>query len=219
MRKKDKVSVIINILIFIFVTIATIFMFTGFKFMHGIEPVLESTKLGMLKFFTVQSNMFMGLVALLFALKKILKQKITRLDHILNLMSTTAVSLTFVVVFAYLGPISKGGISSMLQNSNLFFHLIVPVLSIINYILFEKVDKMTFKDSIYGIVPALLYSVYYITNIIIHMENGKVSPIYDWYWFIQNGVWTAFIVGPLLILITYIITLILLKLNKKFSIK
>lgn len=219
MNKKDKISVIINILIFIFVTIATIFMFTGFKFMHGIEPVLESTKLGMLKFFTVQSNMFMGLVALLFALKKILKQKITRLDYILNLMSTTAVSLTFVVVFAYLGPISKGGISSMLQNSNLFFHLIVPVLSIINYIFFEKVDKMTFKDSIFGVVPALLYSVYYITNIIIHIENGKVSPIYDWYWFIQNGLWTAFIVGPLLILITYIITLILLKLNQKLSIK
>ena len=47
------------------------------------------------------------------------------------------------------------------------------------------------------------------------MENGKVSPVYDWYWFVQNGVWTAIIVVPLMFLITYLITLILWKINKK----
>ena len=47
------------------------------------------------------------------------------------------------------------------------------------------------------------------------MENGKVSPIYDWYLFEQNGVWTGFIVGPIILLITYVISLILWKMNKK----
>ena len=52
-------------------------MFTGFKFMYGYEPILETTKIGMLKFFTVQSNLFMGIVSLLFAIKevKLLKEK------------------------------------------------------------------------------------------------------------------------------------------------
>jgi len=215
MKNKKKISIILNGIIFILTIIASIIMFTGFKFMHGMEPVLESTKLGMLRFFTVQSNIFMGLVALLFLLKTITKQEITKIDYILNLASTTAVTLTFVVVFLYLGPIAKGGLSSMLQNSNLFFHLIIPVLSIINFTIFESTKKIKFKDTIIGIAPALLYSAYYVTNVLIHMENGKVSPIYDWYWFVQNGVWTAIIVGPFMLLVTYLIVLVLWKVNKK----
>ena len=42
---------------------------------------------------------------------------------------------------AYLGPISDGGITSLLMNSNLFFHFLIPIISILNFILFEKTDK------------------------------------------------------------------------------
>ena len=115
MNKNNKISKIINIMIFILTLIASIIMFTGFKFMHGIEPVLESTKIGMLRFFTVESNIFMGIIALLFVLKK----ELTKTDYILKLMSTSAVTLTFIVVFTYLGFVTKGGIVSLLQNSNL----------------------------------------------------------------------------------------------------
>ena len=212
MNKNNKISKIINIMIFILTLIASIIMFTGFKFMHGIEPVLESTKIGMLRFFTVESNIFMGIIALLFVLKK----ELTKTDYILKLMSTSAVTLTFIVVFTYLGFVTKGGIVSLLQNSNLFFHLIIPVLSIINFIFFENTDKLkSLKNSFYGIVPAFIYSIFYISNIIFHMENGKVSPVYDWYWFVQNGVWTSVIVVPIIFTLTYIISLVLWKLNKK----
>jgi hypothetical protein len=133
----------------------------------------------------------------------------------LKLMATTAVSLTFIIVFTYLGPISKDGIISLLQNSNIFFHLVIPVLSIITFTLFERTNKLKFKDSLYGIIPTIIYAVLYLTNILIHMENGKVSPVYDWYWFVQNGVKTAIIVAPMIIIISYIISLILWKLNRK----
>ena len=103
----------------------------------------------------------------------------------------------------------------MLQNSNLFLHLIIPVLSIITFIFFEKTNKFKTKDALFGIIPTLLYEVYYLINIIVHMENGKVSTIYDWYWFLQNGVWTAIVVGPFMIIISYLISLILYKLNKR----
>ena len=135
--------------------------------------------------------------------------------YILKLMGTTSVALTFFVVFAYLGIIAEGGYYSMIMNSNLFFHLIIPVLSIITFIFFEKNNKLKIKDSLYGIIPMLLYSIYYITNALIHMENGKVSPKYDWYWFVQNGFWTIIIVFPLMLLITYLISLLLWKLNKE----
>ena len=216
--KKVKVSLILNLTIVIFVILASIIMFTGFKFMEG-EHILESTKIGMFRFFTVDSNIFMGIIALVFAVYeiKLLKGKITDIPlkiYILKLMATVGVGLTFLTVFGYLGPISKGGIPSMIKNSNLFFHLLIPVLSMLNFVLFERTNKLKFRYTFYGVIPALIYSIYYLANVLIHMENGRVSPIYDWYWFVQGGLWQIIIVMPMMLAITYIISFVLWRLNK-----
>lgn len=218
--KKLKISLILNIIIFILTVIATIMMFTGFKFMKGMETVLEATGFSLLKFFTVESNLFVGIISLIFSIKeiKIIKgneKELSTKMYLLKYMSTSSVSLTFFIVFFYLGPISKGGIISMLRNSNLFFHLIIPVLSIISFTIFEKTNKIKFKQVIYGIIPTFLYGLYYCINVLTHIENGKVSYVYDWYWFIQNGVWTAIIVIPVIFLISYLISLCLWYFNKK----
>lgn len=219
MKSNYKVSLIINLIVVMLTIFASVMMFTGWKFMQGPEIILESTKLGIFRFFTVQSNLFMGMVSFVFAIKEILiikgkNYQLTRKDYIWKMMATTSVGLTFIVVFFYLGPISKDGIISLLLNSNLFFHLIIPVLSIINFIVFEKNNLLKFKDIVYGIIPTVFYEVYYLINVLIHMENGKVAPKYDWYWFLQNGVWTGVIVVPLILLITYGISLLLWKLNR-----
>lgn len=216
---KVKISLCINIMITILTIIATIIMITGFKFMTGVEPVLESTKIGVFKFFTVDSNLFAGIISFIFILNEISiikgeKKEISDKLYILKLMATTAVSLTFIVVFVYLGNIAENGLISLLLNSNLFFHLIIPLLNIIDFIFFIKKDNITYKYAFYGLIPTLLYAVFYTTNVIIHIENGRVSPKYDWYWFVQNGLWTMVIVAPTILLITYIISLILLLLNK-----
>ena len=218
-KNKIKISLIINTLIIIFTIVASIVMFTGFKFMKGAEPILEMTKLSMFRFFTVDSNIFMAIMALVFSIEeiKLLKNKIKEIPlsiYILKLMATTGVSLTFLVVFAYLGPFSSGGIPSMIRNSNLFFHLLTPVLSIITFVMFEKTNKIKFKQVFYGLLPTGLYSIYYTTNILIHAENGKVSPVYDWYWFMQKGLWTAVIMIPLFLLLTFGISFALWKGNK-----
>lgn len=218
--KKEKWSLFFNISITILTVVASFIMFTGIKFMKGKELVLETTKLGMFKFFTVDSNIFMGVIALLFSIYeiKLIKGNIKEIPEILyklKLASTTAVSLTFIVVFTYLGPISDGGIPIMLMNSNLFFHLIIPVLSIITFIFFEKTNKLKIKDSFLGLLPTFVYSLFYLTNILLHINNGHVSPEYDFYWFVQKGVIQAIIVCPLMYLITYIISYSLFKINNK----
>ena len=208
MNNKDiKTSIFMNIMIIVFTIFATFIMFTGIKFMHGYEIILESTKLGVFKFFTVQSNILIAIVSFIFLKNEIdilkgKKKEITTRNYILKLIGTTSVGLTFFIVFAYLGPISKEGIMSMLMNSNLFFHLIIPVMSIMTFVLFEKTNKISFKNTFYGLIPTAMYGFYYLINVLIHMENGKVSPIYDFYWFVQNGVWTAFIVVPIIFIIT-----------------
>ena len=125
------------------------------------------------------------------------------------------VTVTFAVVFAYLGPYSPGGISSMLMNSNLFFHLFIPVLSIIAFTVVERNNKLVFKDTLYGLITPLLYSLYYATNVLIHIENGAVSTDYDWYWFVQDGLHKMFIVAPLILISTYVLSLIIWRINKK----
>ncbi len=209
---KKKISLIINILIVLLTIFASFLMFTGIKITNGVEPILETTKLGMFKFFTVDSNLFMGIVALLFIIKN---KSITKNMYRLKLMSTTAVTLTLIVVLAYLAPISQGGLKSMLQNSNMFFHLIIPVLSIINFTIFEKTNELKIKDTFYGLIPTIIYAILYVINLIIHIENNKISPIYDWYWFAQNGIIAAIITAITIIVTTHIITLILWKLNKR----
>ena len=218
-NKKIKISLAINIMIVIFTVIACIIMFTGFKFMDG-EHILESTKIGMFRFFTVDSNIFMGIVALIFAIKEIkfLKGKTDEIStriYSLKLMATVSVGLTFFTVFGYLGPIAEGGIFSLLKNSNLFLHLIIPVLSMVNFSIFEKTNKLKFKYSFLGVIPTMVYSIFYLTNVLAHIENGKVSPIYDWYWFVQGGIWQVYIVFPFMLIFTYIISVALWGINKK----
>jgi hypothetical protein len=224
--EKDKktviASLIVNILITIMMVFASIVMFTGFKFMTGYDVVLESTKLGMFRFFTVQSNMFMGIVALIFAIQEIrlLRGKIKKIApfmYILKLVATTSVALTFFVVFSYLGPISKNGLVSLLMNANLFFHLLIPVFSILGFVLFERSKAIKFKYTFFGILPTFLYEIYYVSNILGHMENGSVSPMYDWYYFVQNGVHTMYIVAPMMLLISFVICTSLWTLNQKIK--
>ena len=218
-QKNLKISLCLNTLITLMTLFATITMFIGFRYMHSYDIVLDVKGLGVLKFFTVQSNIFMGLIAFIFSIKEIevirgKNKDISLIYYILKLIGTVSVGLTFFIVFTYLGPISKDGIPSMLMNSNLFFHLLIPVISILNFTLFEKTNKLRFKHTFYGTILTLIYGMYYLINILIHTENGKVSTIYDWYWFVQNGVWTALFVIPLIFLITYLISLVLWRLNK-----
>lgn len=214
---KYKISLILNIIIILMVIGASIMMFTGFRFMPG-EIILESNKLGMFKFFTVDSNLFMGVISLIFAIFEIrlLKGSINEIPkymYILKLVATTGVTLTFIVVFAYLWPL-VGSLYLMILNCNLFFHLLVPIFSMITFVFFERNNKISFKYSFYGLIPIIMYGLYYLINVLIHMDNGIVSPVYDFYYFVQNGVWTSIIVVPVMFIISYIISLILWRFNR-----
>ena len=219
-KKKLKISLFLNILIVLMTIFAFVVMFTDFKFMPGVETVIASSKVGRLRFFTIDSNLLMGITAFVFLIQqiKLLKGKIKKIDrkyYVLNLMATTAVALTFIVVLGYLGHITPNGLYSMYVNKNLFFHGLIPLVAIINFIFFTNTNKLKFRDTRYGLTYIYLYILYYIINIVMHVENNKVSPNYDWYYFVQGNICKAFIVGPLIILLSYFISYALWRFNKK----
>lgn len=220
MEKKTKISLIINIIIFILTVIATVCMMAGIHFMGAETNSLTARNITVFRFFTVESNILMGIMALVFSIFEI-KVLTKKRDHIpsklyiLKLISTVGVVLTMLTTVLFLAPTSKHGYFSLFTNSNLFFHFVIPLLSLITFIFFEKTEKIKFKYTFAGIIPMFLYGIFYSINIFTHIENGKVSPIYDWYGFVQNGIKDVFFVIPVILGATYLISFLLWDFNKK----
>lgn len=214
--KKIKISLLLNILIVVLVILGSIFMFTGFKFMPS-KTLLEARKIEMFKFYTVDSNILMGIMSLIFIIYEInlLNKKIDKIPkriYILKFIATSAITLTFITTLFFLAP--QYGLYAMYNNNNLLFHLIVPVLALVSYIFYEKYDNK-YKYACLGILPMFIYSIYYASMIIINIDNGGLTFKYDFYGFLQGNFNNIYVVIPIIYLISYIISIFLIKLNKK----
>lgn len=217
--KKEDISLSLNITIVILVSLATIFMLTGFQFMAK-QDALTATKIETFKFFTVDSNVLMGIVAFIFAKYEIdiLKGRIKAIPtrvYILKLVATVGVILTFLVTAFFLAPTALNGYLSLFLNSNLFFHLIIPILSFITFVFFESNNKIDFKYSFMGLIPVLLYSLFYAINCFSHIENGIVSHKYDWYGFLIGGIKSTIPALMIILVTTYFICFSLWSLNRR----
>ena len=140
MKTREKISIILNSLIFIFTLSATISMIIGFKFMGQFE-VLSERNFKSFKYFTVDSNVFAGLISLAYVIYKFTDRgkkstKLPKVFYILKLAATTGVTLTMIVTVFYLAPTSNGNFLRYFINSNCFMHLITPLLCIISFIFY-----------------------------------------------------------------------------------
>ncbi len=221
MKTREKISIIMNILIFVFTLFATISMIVGFKFMGEIE-VLSSRNFKSFRYFTVDSNVFAGLISLAYVIYRFTakgknEDSLPKAFYILKLAATTGVTLTMMVTVFFLAPTSNGNFMHYFMNSNFFMHLITPLLCIISFIFFEPSKQEKLAMTIPGILPMLLYSFYYTPNILLHLDNGKVDPAYDWYHFLSGGLNTIWFVIPVLYVVTWIFAFALWAANKKFA--
>ena len=183
--KSDKlfiVSFILNILNFLLVLTGVILMVTiGSK-------ALGTSDITVFKYFTFQSNVFMGAVAFIYAIFQllILLNKRDKLPHVLlvfNHVGVTAVSLTFLVVIFFLAP--GYGFNLMYNGANLFFHGIVPVVAMVNFMFIEKECQIKFKETAFAAIPSLLYGIVYFINVASKNAYGDIKV--DFYMFGANG--------------------------------
>ena len=187
------------------VSIASIMMFTGLSFTNH-SLVLTIRGFAMFKLYTVDSNVLMGIVSSIFIYYLVKNKEIPRWLYSLKLLGTVGVALTFFTVVFYLAPTTKYGFLSMFLNANLFYHLLVPLLSMITFVCFEKTNTLDIKNVSFGMSSMVLYGIYYLANVFIHMENGHVSYLYDWYFFAQGGVLGCIIVFSIILVITFLIS-------------
>jgi len=123
--------------------------------------------------------------------------------------------MTMIVVVVFLAPAARGGYFSLFKNTNLFMHLLIPLVCIISFVFFESTKKLRFAVAFAGMIPMFLYAVYYCINIALHLENGEISRKYDWYGFAIGGIRFAPVSLAVIFSLTFLISLLLWLFNRK----
>ncbi|MBR2258997.1 MAG: hypothetical protein IJ899_17045 [Blautia sp.] len=167
---KDKMIVIGYFIAAVMVFASWFTMFSG----HDTSSVLSIRGIRALQYYTVDSNLFMGVAALVY----IFSGK-TPFSKVLVLCGTAVVCLTFLTVVCYLGPVM--GYTRMFTGSNLYMHMIVPILSAALLICNAGSTGLPLSSACLAGLPTAVYAVFYIRNVI---KNGSEK---DWYGLAKGG--------------------------------
>ncbi len=222
MKKKAIVSIIVNGLIFCLTAYATTCLILGVNFSGRSDEVLAFTasNLTAFKYFTVDSNVLGGIMALIYlifeiSLAKGKRTKLPKLLHLVRLTAATGLSLTMLVTAFFLIPQFGEHWYILYIDNNFLYHLIIPLLSVITFIFFEEDTNLSLKDSLFGIISMATYAIFYTINVFAHSGNGHPLKDYDWYGFLGGKITNAFIAIPAMLLITWLISLGLWILNRR----
>ncbi len=183
--RKRYLNLFFNFLIVVLVLISIYLMITTS------DGIIKGSKLKALKYFTVQSNIFMGIsafISLFYLLFK--KDKYPTWVTILKLISTTCLTLTFLTVLAYLAPLM--GINMVFLGANLYMHLFIPVVSIFTFIFIEPKVDLKFKWNFFSMIPSGTYGTIYIICLTAFNDFGNIDG-WDWYAFGTYGLGVGFI--------------------------
>lgn len=136
-----------------------------------------------LKFFTVLSNIFCAAAALLMCLFPR-----SHTVWVLKYVGTAAVMVTMLTVFLFLVPsLGKGGLAQLLQGSDLFMHLLTPLMALFSFCVLER-RGLDFGTALLGILSVALYGPWYLYRIRFVPEDRRME---DFYGFNRNGNWAV----------------------------
>ena len=218
MNSKQKISLFLNIIIVIFCIIGCILCFGGIRFVD--VPLLDHG-IRNLKFFTVQSNIFAGIMSAVYVFC-LIKQKNTNKPipttvNVLKFIATIDLAITFLVVACFLGFLVEQGYWSLFVNANLLFHLFIPLIGFVSFVIYEDTPLFRFSFTFVGLIHIFLYSIFYYCVVLTHMQDGVVDLKYDWYAFAQLGLPMSFVFALILFGLAYLASFTIYKLNNKFA--
>ena len=198
-KVRTRIVTVLDILIVVFTVIGTCLMFSNNDNGAG----LMSSGLDNFKYFTVLSNIFCGIVSLIALISR-------KMPVSIRLMTSSAVGLTFIIVAAFLQPVYPD--TNLYQGGNLWFHLIVPVISMVQFVLLKTSEKIPFKFTFFSALLSLVYGIGYLINILIN-GVGKWPDTNDWYGFLNWGFPIGIAIFAVVVVINFVIAVILRALN------
>ena len=183
---KKKISFGLNSLIIILEIIGFVLLFMSLGF-------------GSFVYYTLLSNLFLLVSCILYLFKDKIKPRVV---DVLKFGSTLSVLITFLVVLFILGPNKELTYHFLLlEGSNLYYHLICPILGIITFIFFDDIKISGFKDVLGALGFTFIYSI---VIVILNLCRVIVGPypflrIYENPWY-STILWFVLIEGGALLL-------------------
>ena len=157
---KTKQALIGNTIILLLEVFSVAWIMSGISSSRG---PLDGPNLESLKYYTVESNILMGIAAMAAAIAQRQVQKgklpgVPRSIQLLKLTGTVSVTLTMLVTMFFLGPTigRMFGFFSLYANSSLFLHLINPVAAIFVYLRYERSKDIPLSWTPAAIIPTVL---------------------------------------------------------------
>ena len=143
-------------------------------------------------FFTVQSNIFIIAMAFLFLGHQIIclinkKETVNQVMLQIKFVATVAITITFLVFFTMLAPLM--GIDYLLSFKNFSLHAIVPILAIIDFIVFDTDINLSYPKSLIAAIAPISY-VFFVYAIGVPLKLQYAENLYFPYFFLnyeQNG--------------------------------
>ena len=143
-------------------------------------------------FFTVQSNIFIIAMAFLFLGHEIIclinkKETINQVMLQIKFVATVAITITFLVFFTMLAPLM--GVDYLLSFKNFSLHAIVPILAIIDFIVFDTDINLSYPKSLIATIAPISY-VFFVYAIGVPLKLQYAENLYFPYFFLnyeQNG--------------------------------
>lgn len=198
--RKKNLNLFFNFLLVVLVAISIYLMITTS------DGIIKGSKLNALKYFTVQSNIFIGVSALLSLIYLLFKNRYPNWLVVLKLISTTCLTLTFLTVMGYLAPLM--GIFAVFLGANLYMHLIIPLVAIFSFIFIEPKIDIKFKWNFFSVIPSGTYGTIYIICLAANNDYGNIDG-WDWYAFGTYGLGVGFVMLIGLNLVAFISSLLL----------
>lgn len=145
--------------------------------------VLANEGFSSMRFYTVLSNQLEGIASIIWVIAFAKSRDIPDWVEILKYVGAVSVFLTFTIVVAFLGPLY--GHENMYDGTNLWFHLIIPVIAVVEMMLLTDY-KITRRANRLALYPTILYGVVYMFNNVIN-GIGEWPDTNDWYGFLLWG--------------------------------
>ena len=115
--------------------------------------------------FTLLSNIFLGITALVSAILKIHREKTSNRLGTWYLTAATAGMITCLTVLFFLGPVratSGKNYFDLILEPMFFLHFLNPILAAISFMFLLKGNHVGLKSRLLAIMPIIIYAVPYI---------------------------------------------------------
>lgn len=134
-------------------------------------------------YFTIQSNVWMALVALIGAVMMLVRHRIfPRWMSVLQLMMSVAITLTGLVYCFMLAPLMG---DKAFNLTNILTHVVVPAVSVVDLFVSSRWLSLRGRDAWYVIIPPLYYLGFASLGYVLHWQFGP--GIYYPYFFLNWG--------------------------------